>query len=312
MERGRSDERINMLLHVDNFFGEHKSRLGPTLKFLIAIAAPILLYIMVLCAFMKFSWFLVFEIPWAICMALRIIGRGPEKLERFKKKLKNKYATASELANVTELLDDGIIERPNGTIAYLISGYFMTYVNDVVATIDMQTFLHEMRGLDYDIYCHQVTDEVLLQNKLEVMKVYTDKELMQERMELYIDQDEYCSGNSSLYRIIFLVKGYKEEWRTLRAKLEKVVASDAADVFKDCHICEAKEANDIMSRDICTNIDLQQMLVSKYANEQYFGSQVLYYDDKIPEEFKPKVEGCKLEERRVVLKEGEEVDDREG
>ena len=37
------DRKVSMLLDIDNFYGEHEGRLGPTLKFLLIGGAPLLI-----------------------------------------------------------------------------------------------------------------------------------------------------------------------------------------------------------------------------------------------------------------------------
>lgn len=39
------DRKVSMLLDIDNFYGEHEGRLGPTLKFLLIGGAPLLLWV---------------------------------------------------------------------------------------------------------------------------------------------------------------------------------------------------------------------------------------------------------------------------
>ena len=39
------DNKVSMLLDIDNFYGEHEGRLGPTIKFVILGAIPVLLWV---------------------------------------------------------------------------------------------------------------------------------------------------------------------------------------------------------------------------------------------------------------------------
>lgn len=293
-------------MNINNYFGEHKSRLGPVLMFLLITAVPIMLYAFVLMAFIPWKVMLCFEIPWAIRWAMILPGQEKKKKIAYIQQAEDEYASANELANLVQVADDGMIERPNGTIAYIVSGFAATYIDDNAFSIDMEAFISQLKGLDYDVYCFQVVDEVLLQNELEKLTVYTDNEIIKERMAFYEDQDEYCQKNGSLYRIVFLVRGSRYEWKTIRKRLEGLVHSEDARVFKSCKICNGEQVEDIMSRDTCTNMRIRQMLVDKHNNNQYYGSKVLYYGDEVPEELKGNKEEVGLNRRRVVLdKEGE-------
>lgn len=290
-------------MNINNYFGEHKSRLAPVLMFLLVAAAPLMLYAVVLVAYIPWKVMLCFEIPWAIRWALIIPGQEKKRIAAYIQQAEDEYASANELANIVQVTDDGMIERTNGTIAYIVSGFAATYIDDNSFTLDMEAFISQLKGLNYDTYCFQVTDEVLLQNELEKLTVYTDDRIIKERMSFYEEQDEYCQKNGSLYRIVFLVKGSRYEWKALRKRLESLVNSEDARVFKSCKIYNGEQVEDIMSRDTCTNMRIRQMLVDKHDNNQYYGSRVLYYGKEVPEELKGEKEEVSLQSRRVVLRE---------
>ena len=57
-------------------------------------------------------------------------------------------------------------------------------------------------------------------------------------------------------------------------------------------------------RNLGTVVDIEQMLVTRYKNEEYRGSEVLYYDDELPDSMRTEKETPRLESRRVRFKEG--------
>ena len=75
-----------MLLDIDNFYGEHEGRLGPTLKFLLIGGAPILLWVytgFIVPAFLFFPFWVV----WLIRVGLITLGRERDRLVQFRKQM---------------------------------------------------------------------------------------------------------------------------------------------------------------------------------------------------------------------------------
>lgn len=289
-------------MNPKSYFGEHDGRLAPMMFFLLSTGAPLVFYVFFLSKFIPLKWVLIFELPWAVRMALYFLGNEPKKLEVYKQSLNNQYDTADDLVKVSHIYPDGMIEYTNGMIVYIISGYFMTYIDDDSLSIDIEDFLDALKGFTYDISLHNVIDEFKLQNNMEGMRVYTDKELMQERMEFYIQQDDFCHDNALLYRINFEITAPKYSWKETKMKLEEIVNSDITSVFKEVYICNEEEVSDVMSRDTCMNVDLKQLLVKKYQNENYYGSKVLFYGDEVPVELQAEKEVSGIENRRVGYK----------
>lgn len=298
--QGESKRTINMLMNVNNYFGEHEKRLMPLIVFLLISAAPVLLYTFVLQFYISLKVLCVFEVLWIARMALFILGKENEKLVQFEIEQNSIYATADSLIQISNVNPDGLIEYTTGQVAYIISGYFMDYVDEESLNIDIQNFLRQLRGYDYDIYSHMVIDEYRCQNHFEGLKVYTEKEAVQQRMLFYQDQDEYASRNSEAFRISILVKGSRYAWKTMKVFLEKLVCSEYAECWKEIELCDEEMVNDIMSRDICMDVDVFDMLVRKYNNNNYEGSKVLFYGDNVPEEYRQHSESVGLSKRRVV------------
>lgn len=296
---------INALMNVHNYFGEDTGRLGPVLVFLCISAAPVILYIVIAPYLSMVPWWLLltFELLWVLRFALKILGKESEKLEQFETEEKSIYSTSDQIITASNVEEDGLIERIDGRVNYIITGYFMDYMDDDTLSRDIEKFMIALRGYLYDIHSHLVVDELKLQSEFEKLKRYKDSDMIQERMLFYQDQDEYCSKNSELYKISFVVKASKYEWKQLRDNLQKIVKSDISKCWKTIALCDREQVNDVMSRDICTNVDIRNMMVQKYRNENYFGSKVLFYGDEVPDEYKPERDKSALDKRRVVYKE---------
>lgn len=291
--------KINVLMNVESFYGEHTGRVGPVLKFLLIAAVPLMLYIFLLIGIVPFKWVLVFEVPFALRMALRIIGKEDEKFRVYMAARKDEYANADDIIQITRIQDDGLIEYENGTVAYIISAFTMTYFDEDELNADLEKFAAMLGKYNYDIHMHMVHHEFLLQDNLERMRVYTDKELLKERIDMYVYQDEVMAQNTALYRINLVVKGARYEWKTLRDDVQAAVRSSYAKVFKQCSVCDKEKANAVMSRDLYLYVELEEMIKKKYASEEYYGSKVYYYGEEIPEKYREEKEDAGLDKRRV-------------
>ena len=292
---------INMLSDLDNYLSEHEGKMTPILAFLGISIAPFLLYAIAFQGIIPLKYVIIFEVLWTIRWALIIPGQENKKLEQFRNERKGIYKTADKLIRC-ELTDIGMIQYMNGTIAYVLSGYLLDYADDQAFSIDLQKFLKQLRGYEYDIHSHMVVDEERLQDNIEQLKVYQDKSMIKERMLFYQDQDEYCTENTVAYKVNIVVKASKYDWKVLYEKLDKLIHSDYALCWKELRLCNVEEANDFMSRDLCLNVNITSMLVEKYKTDEYYGSKVLFYGDKVPDKYKNKKEDVNLKKRRVTMK----------
>ncbi len=292
--------KINVLMNIDSYYGEHTGRMGPIIKFLLFASAPLLVYVFFLIGLVPFKWILVFEVPFALRMALRILGREDEKFKVYMAAREDEYANADDVIQITRIQDDGLIEYENGTVAYVISAFTTTYFDENELNADLEKFVGMLGKHIYDIHMHMVHHEFLLQDNLDRMGVYSDKELMKERIDMYVYQDEEMARNTLLYQINFIVKGARYEWKQLRDDVQAAIRSSYAKVFKQCIKCDRKQANDVMSRDLYLYVDLEEMIKKKYAREEYYDSEVYYYGEEVPDEYKEKKEVVGLERRRVM------------
>jgi len=295
----RSKGTINVLMNIMTYFGEHRGRTAPLIKFILVGLAPVLLGLVLPTKFWKIL--IIVEVLWLARWALIILGDEKAKKRQFLQSEDDEYSLSDELARIVSVHKDGLVEYVNGEIIYVLSGYFMTYENDDALSIDIQNFLNLFKGFAYDIYCHNVVDEFRLQDNMESMKVYSDKDMIRERVQFYMLQDKVCSEKSKLYKINIAVKSFRHDWENLRRVVENALRSYYTEVFKTIKVLtEFDEVNDVISRDLCTNVDMQRMLLNKYKNSEYFGSKVLFYGEEIPDKYRVETEDTGIESRRVT------------
>src|SRR5690606_5317703 len=130
---------------------------------------------------------------------------------------------------------------------------------------------------------------------------YEDKDILKERLEFYNYQANYTNENSKLYRINFVVRSYKNKWSSLKQDLTVLVSSEYMQCFDKARICNKQEVIDVNSRDITLYVDLAEMLRTKHSSENYFGSKILYFGDKVPDNMKEVKESFEEEEGRRVV-----------
>ena len=290
---------INGPLNVDNYYGKHTGRVFPLVSFLLVASIPFLVYASMLQGLVPFIPVLIFELLWAGRWALIILGEEKKKLRQYKGEKEDEYAAINKMMRVSHVYEDGLIEYSNGRVAYLLSGFLHTYFNDDALSEDLGDLFDVLGKYEFDIYCHEVVGEYKLQNNLRGVSKYKDKIMMKERMDFLIYQDTYNDDHSSLYQVNILIKAGKYDWKKLKETLGEVLESNVSNVFFKKWVCNREQAYDVMSRDICGYIDPQKMLEDKYKNEEYKGSEVLFYGDEIPEEYRARKDHVSLERRRI-------------
>lgn len=298
MEERKNKPKINVLLNINNFTGEHTGRMAPAMIFMAVALAPLLLWMLV-SFILPFKYFLIPWLLWVGRWALYILGNEPKRLKIYRSSKNNVYESAYDLVHIKPQYEDGLIEYVSGKVAYVISACPRDYLSDVEFAHDLSEFLRQFDGYEFDAHLHNLVDEIRLEDDFESLNVYTDDTIIHERMEVLTGQDEYCRGNTSAYRFNIVVKGSKYNWKKLKEAVDTIVSSDYAKMFNEIYVCNKDQVSDVCSRDILTWLNLQKMLTNKYRNEQYHDSKVLYYDEEIPDKYKPVKDVSALNERRV-------------
>jgi hypothetical protein len=299
----KNKEKINMLAYIENYNGRGEGRIAPTIITIILICVPALIYFLILSRYIPFVIALLVWGFYSIRVVQIVKLDESKKKEEYKQSMYDAYATADDLVKISHIHDDGLVEYENGSVMYILSGYTMVYISDDSFSCALEEFINQLKDYDLDYYLQQVDGEYKLQSDMSKMSVYTDREMMKERMDFYIDQDEECHSKGQLYRIVVTVTTSKYDWKNMKEYLASLIESDAADVFKFIAVCNRREAEDIISRDLCLDFNLENMLVKKYKNNEYEGSKVIYYGEDVPDIYKKKVDDPGMEHRRVKYEE---------
>ena len=288
MQRYKGKPFMNTLLNIENVFGEYEGHWVQYILTILIGSIPLFIWLFFLIETPVPFWLVVIiTILWTVRWGLIFIGHEKQKMEFYNQQRHDEYESAKSLIHLTFVHPDGLLEYDNGSVAYLVTCFPKGYLNDDVLSKDLEDFMNELDKWNWDLYLHNVVDEVMCSENLPNLKRYSDPDVIRERVSFYNYQDEWARSNTGLYRITFLVRARKNMWKKMRAHLEELTTSDLSLNFVDMKICNHDEAYDIMDRDICNYVDINKMLAERYDNDNYYGSKVLWYDDDIPEELMP-------------------------
>jgi hypothetical protein len=281
--------KINMLLDVDNYYGEHEGRLTPWLIYLTVAAAPVLIYV-----YFGFPFpaqiFFPLALLFAIRMALIILGREKERLAHFRKQLYDIYSSVYELLSIKTVHDDGCLEYVNGKVGYMLVAANGTVLDDVQRSKMVIEFLTVLGAEhDMDVVIQNITETKALENRYKGIKLFSSAEAAQDFVDIIDHNRKLVCSSSLLTRIIFFSKGNKSDWKEIKRNLELAVFSPQAKAFKEVHIAGKEEVVEILGRDMNGTVDIDAMLQKKYETGEYFGSKVIGYDKEAEEKRVPQV-----------------------
>lgn len=297
---------MNTLMHIGNIFGQYEGKVGPYIWTILLGSIPLWIWLLFLQGTPIKLWMAL--IVMFLCMfrfALIFIGREKEKMKFYVARRSNAYMASKDLVHIVNIYNDGLIEYASGRVAYLITGFLKGYLNDDKLSVDIESFMDELDAFQWDMNLYNVTDELKCTNSLPLLRRYADRDVIMERMDFYKYQDDWTAKNTQMYQVVFIVKARRPDWKAMKAKLEDLINSDISNVFNEVKIADMNEVNKILSRDVVTFVDLNEMLIDKYTEDSVKGARVLFYDDADKVEFtEQKKLGVDLNKRRVTLNAG--------
>lgn len=296
---------INTLLNVDNIFGTYENRVAPFILTILLGSIPLFVWLFFLQGTPIKLWMaIILTLLLTGRFALIFIGKESEKLKSYSARRNDAYLESKDLINVTDIID-GLIMYTSGRVSYIVYGYLKGYLDDDVLSVDLERFMDELDAFDWDMNLYNITDELLCTGNLPNLRRYKDKETILQRIAFYKYQDDWVSKNTEMYEIVFIVKARKYNWKQLRSKLIDLIDSDVAKCFNEIYIADTQDVIDIMSRDIETYVDLNEMLLNKMSNEEISGARVLFYDDEdLVKAKEDKAQGVDLRDRRSSINAG--------
>lgn len=294
---------MNTLLNIGNYFGEFSSPLMPWLVFFGVGSIPLFVWLFIFQLRIPWLPVVIFEILWLIPVAIYSFLDVKRIVNDYLKSIYDSYAVADDIVHVKFISEDGLIEYDNGQVAYIVYGYPKEYLSDAKFSVDLEQFEDELDAFDWDYYMQNDVDEITMESGVDKFSRYKDTRVIQDRLNQAKYQDEYTRTHTGVYKLVYLVKIRKSNWRTARYRLEDIISSQIAECFNEIYIADIDQVNDIMSRDTCMFMDLYKMLLNKHNASDIGSSRMMWYEDEVPAELKKNTEDFKigLEERRASL-----------
>lgn len=275
--------KIQMLLDIENIFGESTRGLGKFVLTLIAIAALPLL-ILYTSAFLFIPWqiLVIACIIWAIWMILLILGEQGRRLANYKRLRDDAFSLTDDMVRIKTIHPNGCIEYVNGAVAFFVVMYNNSSVDVVRKSQQFDRFINIAVGKHpFDIYVQNLTDTDELDGKYANVTLFSDDEAAEAFMEIIDFNREKVSSSSTLTRNILCVRGTKYQWKDIYGDLMSAVSSESSRVFRQCYIATDREQIEaIISRDIDGHIDLEGLMQKKYYTGNKRNSKIISYDYK--------------------------------
>lgn len=273
--------KIQMLLDIENIFGESTRGLGQfVLTLLLILVPPLFIGWTSLYLFVPWQLLLVVCLFWAVRVTLIVMGRERQRLQNFKKQRDDAYALADSMSNVRTIHPQGCIEYVNGGV-----GFFVVTCNDSSGDVlakskQIDRFINLAVGKHpFDIYIQNINDTKALDNRYSKVTLFTDDEAAHAFMDIIDYNSKLVSSCSTLTRNILFVCGSKYQWKDILSDIETALNSEAARIFRLAYlVTDKEEIEDIISRDIDGCINLDEMLQKKYYTGDTHKSKIISYD----------------------------------
>lgn len=293
---------INTLLNVDNIFGTYEGRVGPFVLTVLLGSIPLWIWLFFLQGTPVPLWSaILIMLLFMGRLALIFIGKEKEKLKSYSARRNDAYLESKDMVNVTDIID-GLVMYTSGRVCYIMYGYLKGYLDDDLLSVELERFLNELDAFDWDLNLYNVTDELLCTNELPLLKRYKDRETILQRINFYKYQDDWTAKNTEMYELVFVVKARKYNWKHMKNKLNELLESEVSKCFNELYIANTEQVIQIMSRDIETYVDLNEMLLNKLSSEEVQGAKILFYDDEDIKQFhEDKKAGVNMNDRRTNI-----------
>lgn len=281
--------KIQMLLDIENIFGESTKGLGQLVLALCVGLIPVLVT----------AYFgLYIYIPWKILVAICVIwfirsmmvikGRERERVRHYKKIQEDVYSAADDMINIRSARQQGCVEYVNGTVGFFVVTYNNSEDEGVWKSKQIDRFIGLAVGKhDFDIRIQNINSTEEIDNRYNNVTLFSDEEAAGAFMEIIDYNREMVSKRSTLTRNIIFVRGSKYQWKEIVSDIQSALSSESARVFRKAYmVTDRDEINEIISRDINGYVDLEEMLQKKYRTGNKRGAKIISYDfeDLVTEE----------------------------
>ena len=280
---GYKDDRpkIQMLLDIENIFGESTRGLGQMiLTLLVVLIPPLFIGYTTLYLYVPWQILLVLCLIWAFRATLVIMGSEKAKIREYRMRRDDQFSVTDDMVNIRRIHPQGCVEYINGNIGFFVVTYNDSS-NDVIGKSQMiDRFLGLCTGKHaFDIYIQNDVSTDILDNKYNGVTLFPESEAAESFMEIIDYNREVVSKSSTLTRNVIFVRGSKYQWKEIVADIQTALSSEAARVFRQCYlVTDRDEIENILSRDLNGYIDIEELTQKRYATGSKHGAKIISYD----------------------------------
>lgn len=277
----RENSTIGMLLDIEHIYGEHQGRLAPWLTSVCLACAPVLVYVYFnLMAVIPILLFIPIEIFFSLRVFMKIVGRENHRLQLYRKQLNDDYTSTADMLNVRTIHNDGLIEYLNGRVQYLVCCFNGTCLDADLRSVQIRRMLDAMcADFDYDIYIHNLTDSPALYEYYNKVNNFNKNQSAANFIDIIDHTIQLTEDTSVVQCTIFAIKGYKSDWKNMKAQIDTIINSRVSRAYKTIYrVDDAEVISDILNRNVDSVININDLLRRKYTTSQYDTSKVLAYD----------------------------------
>lgn len=275
--------KIQMLLDIENIFGESTRGLGQfVLTLLLIMIPPLIIGWTAIYLYVPWQILVIICLVWAVRITLIVMGQERRRLQNFKKQRDDSYALADSMSNVRTIHPQGCIEYVNGGIGFFIVTYNDSSGDVLAKSKQIDRFINLAAGKHpIDIYIQNINDTSALDNRYSKVTLFTDDDAAHAFMDIIDYNSKLVAACSTLTRNIIFISGSKYQWKDILSDIETALNSESARIFRLAYlVTDKEEIENIISRDIDGCINLDELLQKKYYTGNTHKSKIISYDFK--------------------------------
>lgn len=275
--------KINMLLEIENIFGESTRGMGMAIGTLVACLVPVVI-ILKLQLYRLVPWQILLVLCFIIWLNIIMIlpGHEHDKIRAYKKRRDDVYQGAESLIELKTKHVQGCFEYTDSTICFLIALELGSTSSKLMTAKQIYNFLVLAVGNKaFDVLSHNMTDGLSWADKYSRVKLFSNSEASQDFIEILDHNRDVITKSSRMMRTVLAIHSPKSEWKETLVAINEALTSVSAQVFKSSYlITSPEEIDSIFSRDIDANILVEEWLQKRYYTGERYGSKILSYDSE--------------------------------
>lgn len=285
---------VNMLLNPKMFNGRNEGRIAPLFLSLTFIFLPLLifgklLFSLIIYFGLNVVWIILFVYLFYCWRVIaKLLLREKERVERFKTEQLHKYISVSEVSSIKYIHDDGCVEYINGDISYYLICKNGNKPDPLLRAQDLDKFFSLAANYKINIYVLNIINSESLSKKYENIATFKNKGIAQNMLDIVDYNKKYVEDNTLLMWTVYEISGSYHD----KVKIKNIIKNGLnilhQKIYKEAVLADKKSVSFILNRTLTTDVDFEEIFVSKFGKGDYYTSKVLGYDIDLVENKKDK------------------------